>query len=39
MQALEVDALLEVDLHAARCLQRALPAMARIGRIKQHIGR
>ena len=37
MQALEIDALFEVDLHAARRLQRTLPAMSRIRRIKQHI--
>ncbi len=30
MQAPEIDALLEVDLRDARCLQRPMPAMARI---------
>ena len=37
VQPPEIHALLEIDLHAARRLQRALPAVAGIGRIVEAV--
>jgi hypothetical protein len=38
VQPPEIDALLEIDLHAARRLQRALPPVPGIGGVVQPVG-
>ena len=39
VQAAEIDALLEIDLHAARRLERPLPVVPRVGGVVEDVGR